>query len=314
MNTRVSELFGIQYPILQGGMAYVATAKLAAAVSQAGGLGVISAMELSAEELREEIRKARGLTGKPFGVNLFLRNARVEQAAQVVAQEKVPVVITSAGMPSRFMPLWLSAGVKVVPVVPNVAMARRVVKDGAAAVIAEGCEAGGHIGELTTFTLVPQIREAVGVPVIAAGGIANGRGMAAALLLGASGVQCGTRFLAANECEVPQCFVDEILRARDSDTMVVGRRLGQPVRALKNSYMMEFAQREMDPMITNAELENYGSGALWRAVRQGDMVSGCIMAGQAASMVKDTLPARDIILRMVTEARELLSAAPTAVF
>ncbi|NLW20732.1 MAG: enoyl-[acyl-carrier-protein] reductase FabK [Clostridiales bacterium] len=314
MNTRVSELFGIQYPILQGGMAYVSTAKLAAAVSQAGGLGVISAMELSAEELREEIRKARGLTSKPFGVNLFLRNAKVEQTAQVVAQEKVPVVTTSAGMPSRFMPLWLSAGVKVVPVVPNVAMARRVVKDGAAAVIAEGCEAGGHIGELTTFTLVPQIREAVGVPVIAAGGIANGRGMAAALLLGASGVQCGTRFLAANECEVPQCFVDEILRARDSDTMVVGRRLGQPVRALKNSYMMEFAQREMDPMITNAELENYGSGALWRAVRQGDMVSGCIMAGQAASMVKDTLPARDIILRMVTEARELLSAAPTTVF
>ncbi len=152
------------------------------------------------------------------------------------------------------------------------------------------------------------------MPVIAAGGIANGRGMAAALLLGASGVQCGTRFLAANECEVPQCFVDEILRARDSDTMVVGRRLGKPVRALKNSYMMEFAQREMDPMITNAELENYGSGALWRAVRQGDMVSGCIMAGQAASMVKDTLPARDIILRMVTEARELLSAVPTAVF
>jgi len=295
-------------------MAYVSTAKLAAAVSQAGGLGVISAMELSAEELREEIRKARGLTSKPFGVNLFLRNAKVEQTAQVVAQEKVPVVTTSAGMPSRFMPLWLSAGVKVVPVVPNVAMARRVVKDGAAAVIAEGCEAGGHIGELTTFTLVPQIREAVGVPVIAAGGIANGRGMAAALLLGASGVQCGTRFLAANECEVPQCFVDEILRARDSDTMVVGRRLGQPVRALKNSYMMEFAQREMDPMITNAELENYGSGALWRAVRQGDMVSGCIMAGQAASMVKDTLPARDIILRMVTEARELLSAVPTAVF
>jgi len=295
-------------------MAYVSTAKLAAAVSQAGGLGVISAMELSAEELREEIRKARGLTSKPFGVNLFLRNAKVEQTAQVVAQEKVPVVTTSAGMPSRFMPLWLSAGVKVVPVVPNVAMARRVVKDGAAAVIAEGCEAGGHIGELTTFTLVPQIREAVGVPVIAAGGIANGRGMAAALLLGASGVQCGTRFLAANECEVPQCFVDEILRARDSDTMVVGRRLGQPVRALKNSYMMEFAQREMDPMITNAELENYGSGALWRAVRQGDMVSGCIMAGQAASMVKDTLPARDIILRMVTEARELLSAAPTTVF
>ncbi|HPY94859.1 MAG TPA: nitronate monooxygenase [Clostridia bacterium] len=314
MNTRVTELLGIKYPVLQGGMAYVATAGLAAAVSNAGGLGIISALELSAEELREEIKKARKLTDKPFGVNIFLRNPKAEQTAQVVAHEKVSVVTTSAGMPSRFMPIWANAGVKVVPVVPNVAMAKRVVKDGASAVIAEGCEAGGHIGELTTFTLVPQIADAVDVPVIAAGGIANGRGMAAALLLGASGVQCGTRFLAANECEVPQCFVEEILKARDSDTMVVGRRLGQPVRALKNSYMMEFAQREMDPMITNAELENYGSGALWRAVRQGDMVSGCIMAGQAASMVKETLPARDIVLQLVTEAEALLKSAPETRF
>lgn len=314
MITRITELFGIQYPIIQGGMAFVADAGLAAAVSNAGGLGIISALELEAEELRAQIRKARKLTDKPFGINIFLRHHKAEQSAQVAAHEKVDVVTTSAGMPSRFMPIWLNAGIKVVPVIPNVAMARRVAKDGASAVIAEGCEAGGHIGELTTLTLVPQIRDAVDIPVIAAGGIADGRGLAAALMLGASGVQCGTRFLAADECAVPQCFVDEILRARDSDTMVVGRRQGQPVRALKNSYMMEYAQREMDPMISNTELEKYGSGALWRALRQGDMVSGCIMAGQAASMVKSTQPAREIIQQMMSEAQALLDGAGSAVF
>ncbi len=306
MITKVTQLFGITYPILQGGMAYVADAKLAAAVSNAGGLGIISAMGLTSQQLREEIAKCRQLTDKPFGVNLMLRSPTVEEAASVVAKEKVGVVTTGAGLPTRFMPLWLDAGIKVVPVIPTVAMAKRVARDGAAAVVAEGCEAGGHIGELTTMTLVPQIADAVEVPVIAAGGIADGRGLAAALLLGASGVQCGTRFLAAEECSVPLCFKQEVLNARDIDTMVVGRRMGRPVRALKNSYMQEFAQREMNPMISNTELEKYGTGALWRAVREGDMLTGCIMAGQAAALIRETQPARVIIKTMVDQAEHLL--------
>ncbi len=202
--------------------------------------------------------------------------------------------------------MWLEAGVKVVPVVPSVAIAKRVVREGACAVIAEGCEAGGHIGELTTITLVPQIVDAVDVPVIAAGGIADGRGVASVLMLGAQGVQCGTRFLAADECTIPQCFKDKILTARDIDTMVTGRRLGHPVRALKNSYMQEFAKKEKDPAISNEELEKFGTGALWRAARQGDMVTGCIMVGQAASMIKETLPARDIITTMFAEAEQIM--------
>lgn len=306
MNTRVTELFGLQYPIFQGGMAWVADAKLAAAVSNAGGLGIISAMGLSEKELREQIRLCRTLTKKPFGVNIMLRSQMAEAAANVVAQEKVAVVTTGAGLPSRFMPSWLGAGVKVVPVVSTVALAKRVARDGASAVVAEGCEAGGHIGELTTMTLVPQIADAVTIPVLAAGGITDGRGVAAAMMLGASGVQCGTRFLAANECGIPQCFKQEVLNARDIDTMVAGRRLGHPVRALKNAYMLEFAQREMNPLITNAELEQYGNGALWRAVRQSDMETGCIVAGQAAALVKETRPAKEIIEAMFAQANELL--------
>ena len=314
MNTKLTRLLGIQYPILQGGMAYIADGKLAAAVSNAGGLGIISSMGMSPGDLAVQIELARQLTDKPFGVNIVLMEKDAEQSAQVVARLRVPVVTTGAGLPSRFIPMWKNAGVKVVPVVASVALARRVVRDGADALIAEGCEAGGHIGELTTFTLIPQVRDAVDVPVIAAGGIADGRGLAAALLLGASGVQCGTRFLAALECSLPACFVQEVLSARDSDTMVVGRRLGHPVRALKNSYLMEYARREMDPMISNTELEKYGTGALWRAVREGDMESGCIMAGQAAAMVKEALPAKEIIRRMVEEARGLLKGAGKAEF
>ena len=306
MSTRLTSLFSIRYPILQGGMAWVADAGLAAAVSNAGGLGIISAYGLSCQELRDQIIACKGLTDKPFGVNIMLKDPSAQENAQIIAHEKVALVTTGAGLPNRFMPIWLDAGVKVVPVVSTVALARRVVRDGAAAVIAEGYEAGGHVGELTTMTLVPQIADAVDVPVIAAGGIADGRGLAAALLLGASGVQVGTRFLAADECGIPQCFKDEVLHARDNDTMVAGRRRGVPVRALKNSYMQELAEMELNPHVSNAELEQHGSGALWRAVKEGDMVSGCIMAGQAAALVKDTKPAREIILQMVEEARKLL--------
>ncbi len=309
MKTRVTELLGLTYPIFQGGMAWVADAQLASAVSNAGGLGIISAMNLDADYLRGQIAECRKLTNKPFGVNIMLMSPHAAACAEVVAQEKVPVVTTGAGLPGRFIPMWLEAGVKVVPVVPSVAIAKRVAREGACAVIAEGCEAGGHIGELTTLTLVPQIADAVDIPVIAAGGIADGRGIAAAMMLGAEGVQCGTRFLAADECSIPDCFKEKILTARDIDTMVTGRRLGHPVRALKNSYMLEFAKREGNPEISNEELEKFGTGALWRAARQGDMVTGCIMVGQAAAMVKATMPARDIITSMFEEAEKLLKGS-----
>ena len=309
IRTRVSDLFGLEYPIFQGGMAWVADARLASAVSNGGGLGIISAMNLDGEYLREQIRLCREATDRIFGVNIMLMSPHAEECSKVAAQEKVPVVTTGAGLPGRFIPMWLEAGVKVVPVVPSVAIAKRVVREGACAVVAEGCEAGGHIGELTTLTLVPQVVDAVPVPVIAAGGIADGRGVAAALMLGAEGVQCGTRFLAADECGIPGCFKEKVLSARDIDTMVTGRRLGHPVRALKNSFMQEFARREADAGISNEELEKYGTGALWRAVKQGDMVTGCIMAGQAAALVKETMPARDIMATMFAQAEALLKKA-----
>ena len=309
IQTRVSRLFGLKYPIFQGGMAWVADAQLASAVSNSGGLGIISAMNLEAGYLREQIRLCREMTEHPFGVNIMLMSPHAGECAQVVGEEKVPVVTTGAGLPGKYIPQWLEAGAKVVPVVPSVAIARRVAREGACAVIAEGCEAGGHIGELTTMTLVPQVADAVDIPVIAAGGIADGRGVAAALMLGAQGVQCGTRFLASEECTIPQCFKDKVTSARDIDTMVTGRRLGHPVRALKNSYMMEFARKEADVNTSREELEAFGTGALWRAARQGDMTTGCIMAGQAAAMVKETLPARDIIRSMFEEAERLLEGA-----
>ncbi len=268
-------------------------------------------MSQDANYLREQIRLCREMTDRIFGVNIMLMSPHAEACAAVVAAEKVPVVTTGAGLPGRFIPMWLGAGVKVVPVVPSVAIAKRVAREGACAVIAEGCEAGGHIGELTTLTLVPQVADAVEIPVIAAGGIADGRGVAAAMMLGAEGVQCGTRFLAAEECTIPQCFKDRVVSARDIDTMVTGRRLGHPVRALKNSYMLEFARKEADVSISNAELEKFGTGALWRAARQGDMTTGCIMAGQAAALVRQTLPAEQIMSTMFQEAEVLLKKAGT---
>ncbi len=309
IKTRLCELLGIEYPIFQGGMAWVADAHLAAAVSNAGGLGIIAAMSLDADYLRGQITLCRQLTDKPFGVNIMLMSPHVPQVAQVVVEEKVPVVTTGAGWPGPYMKAWLEAGIKVVPVIPSVAIAKRVVREGACAVVAEGCEAGGHIGDLTTMTLVPQIVDAVEVPVIAAGGIADGRGLAAALMLGAEGIQCGTRFLAATECTIPECYKDRVIQARDIDTIVTGRKLGHPVRALRNNYMMEFARREADSDITKEELEKFGTGALWRAARQGDMETGCVMAGQAAALVKDKMPAKDIITSIFAEGETLLKEA-----
>ena len=308
ITTRVTRLFGLRYPIFQGGMAWVADAHLASAVSNGGGLGVIAAMSLDASYLKEQIRLCREMTDQIFGVNIMLMSPHAAECAQVVAEEKVPVVTTGAGLPGRFVPMWLEAGVKVVPVVPSVAIAKRVVREGACAVIAEGCEAGGHIGELTTMTLVPQVADAVDVPVIAAGGIADGRGVAAAMMLGAEGVQCGTRFLAAQECTIPQCFKDKVLSARDIDTMVTGRRLGHPVRALKSPLTMDIHKMEYDSSVSNEQMERKGSGALALAVKEGDEAGGCFMMGQCAALVTREMPAAEIIQEVMSQARERIKA------
>lgn len=309
MKTVLCDLLGIEFPILQGGMAWVSDAPLACAVSNGGGLGIISAMNADANYLRNEIKKARTLTDKPFGVNIMLMSPFVDEVAQVVAKERVPVVTTGAGNPSKYMRAWLEAGIKVIPVVPSTAVAKLVVRSGATAVIAEGCESGGHVGELTTMTLVPLVCDAVNVPVIAAGGIADGRGMAAALMLGAVGVQVGTRFLVAEECTIHENYKEKVLLAKDIDTTTAGKRLGHPVRALKNTFMREFVRMEYDSSITNEQLEAYGAGALRLAAREGDVKNGSVMFGQAAALVKKVQPAAQILREMTLEAETLLKGA-----
>lgn len=309
MKTPLCGLLGIEYPVLQGGMAWVADASLASAVSNGGGLGIVSAMNADADWLRKEIRNTRARTAKPFGVNIMLMSPHVEEVAQVVIEERVPVVTTGAGNPSRFMGKWIDAGIKVIPVVPSTAVAKLVARSGASAVIAEGGESGGHVGDLTTMVLVPQVCDAVDIPVIAAGGIADGRGVAAAFMLGAVGVQLGTRFLVANECTIHQNYKDRILQAKDIDTATAGKRLGHPVRALKNPFMREFIRREYDSSIPNEELERYGAGALRLAAREGDVKSGSVMAGQSAAMVHKEQSACDIIRELMEEAEALLKGA-----
>ena len=306
IQTPICDLLGIRYPILQGGMAWIADAPLASAVSNAGGLGIISAMNANAEWLRNEIRKARTMTDRPFGVNIMLKSPFVEEVAQVVAQERVPVLTTGAGDPSRYMELWHEAEIRVVPVVASVAVARHVERAGAAAVIAEGGESGGHVGDLTTMVLVPQICDCVSLPVIAAGGIADGRGVAAAMMLGAVGVQVGTRFLSALECTVHQNYKDRILKAKDISTVTTGKRLGHPVRCLKTAFSREFLAKEYDLSVGDDELEAMGSGALRLAAKEGDEKNGCFMAGQAAALVKKEQPAGKIIEELFTQAEELL--------
>ena len=310
MKSPLCALLGIKYPVFQGGMAWVADASLAAAVSEAGGLGLIAGMNTPPEILREEIRKAKTLTGKPFGVNIMLMSPYADAVAQVVIDEKVPVVTTGAGMPGKYMPAWIEAGIKVIPVVASTAVAKLVERRGACAVVAEGGEAGGHVGDLTTMTLIPQICDAVSIPVIAAGGIADGRGVAAAFMLGASGVQLGTRFLVATECTIHHNYKQKVLDARDIDTGTAGKRLGHPVRALKNQFMQEFIRREYDPSVSNEELEKYGSGALRLAAREGDVVHGSVMVGQSAAMVHKEQPAREIVEEIMAEAEVLLMRAP----
>ena len=299
----ICEMLGIKYPIFQGGMAWIADGKLAAAVSNGGGLGIISAMNAGGDYLREQIRIARSLTDKPFGVNIMLMSPHVQEVAKIVAEEKVAVVTTGAGIPNQYVPMWKEAGITVVPVVASAALARRMERCGADAVVAEGCEAGGHIGELNTMVLVPAVCDAVSIPVIAAGGIADGRGMAAAFALGAEGVQVGTRFLTAEECCVAQAYKDKVIAAKDSDTIVTGRAGGHPVRGLKNKLTREIRQMEAAGKGDSAEAEERLAGSLRRAV-QGDVDNGSMMAGQSACLVHDCKPAAEIVEELVAQAQQ----------
>ena len=307
IHTDVCDRIGIEYPIFQGGMAWVSEHVLAAAVSNAGGLGIISAMNAPGEYLRKEIRACREMTDRPFGVNVMLMSPHAPEVAKVILEEKVPVVTTGAGLPGVYMKEWVPAGIKVVPVVPSVAIAKRVAREGATAVIAEGCESGGHVGELTTMALVPQVVDAVDIPVLGAGGIADGRGVAAVFMLGAQGVQVGTRFLCAKECQVHPNYKKKILAARDIDTVVTGKRLGHPVRCLKNPFARAFGQMEYNSSITNEEIEAFGAGSLRKAAVEGDMENGSIMAGQIAALVKEEQSAAQIIREMFAQAETLLS-------
>ena len=306
MQTKLTKLLGIRHPIIQGGMAWIADASLASAVSNAGGLGIISAMNAGADWVREEIRKCRTMTDKPFGVNIMLMSPHVEEVAAMVAEEKVPVVTTGAGNPSRFVKMWKEASVKILPVVASTALAKMVERAGVDAVIAEGGESGGHVGDLTTMALVPQVADAVGIPVVAAGGIGDGRGMVAAFALGACGVQMGTRFLVADECTVSDEYKKKVLAAKDISTAVTGRRLGHPVRAIKNSYMNAYAKLEADSNVPDEELEKFGVGSLRLAAKEGDAEHGCFLAGQIAGMVKKRQPAKEIVDEVMAQAEQMM--------
>lgn len=291
---RICELLGIEYPIIQGGMAWVATAELAAAVSNGGGLGLIAAGGAPAEVVREQIKKARTLTDKPFGVNVMLMNPNADEIMQVIIDEKPAVVATGAGNPGKYIAGLKEAGIKIMPVVASVAMAKRMEKAGADAVIAEGTEAGGHIGELTTMVLTPQVVDAVSIPVISAGGYADSRGTKAAFALGADGIQVGTRFICSAECLAHENYKNAVLKAKDRDAVVTGRSTGAPVRALKNKLTREYDRLEKAGA-SFEEIEALGVGGLRRAFEEGDVQTGSLMAGQSAAMVKTIEPCADII-------------------
>lgn len=302
------DLVGIEYPIFQGGMAWISDARLAAAVSNAGGLGIISAMNADARYLREQLQLVRRLTDKPFGVNIMLLSPFADEVAALAAEEKAPVVVTGAGNPKKYMDMWLAAGIKVIPVVASVGMTKLVTKAGASAVIAEGGESGGHVGELTTMALVPQVCDATGLPVLAAGGIADGRGIAAAFMLGAVGVQVGTRFLVAEECGVHPNYKKKVLKANDIATMTTGKRLGHPVRSIKNQFAKDYLKAEYSTMSDEA-LEALGGGSLYRAAVEGDEKRGSFLAGQVAGMIHKEQPAAEMIREMFQEAETMLSGA-----
>ena len=308
IRSEICEMLGIEYPVFQGGMAWIADGKLAAAVSNGGGLGIVAAGNAPGEYVREQIKIARSLTSKPIGVNIMLMSPFADEVAQVVTEEKVEVVTTGAGNPSKYMKVWKEAGIKVIPVVASVAMAKLMTRLGASALIAEGGESGGHVGELTTMVLVPQVCDATTLPVIAAGGIADGRGVAAAFMLGACGVQMGTRFLSACECNIHPVYKEKIIKANDLCTMVTGKRLGHPVRSLRTPFARNYSKAEYGGM-PDEELEQLGTGALRLAVQDGDAENGCFLSGQIAAMVKKEQPAAEIIKEVMEEAEPILLRA-----
>lgn len=304
--TRVCEILDIKYPILQGGMAWAATYELAQGVSNAGGLGVIAAGNAPKEIVKKEIENIRKKTDKPFGVNIMLMSPFAEDIVDLVCEERVPVVTTGAGNPGKYMEKFKKAGVKVIPVVPTVALARRLEREGADALIVEGTEAGGHIGELTTMAIVPQVADAVDIPVIAAGGVADGRGFLAALSLGAEGVQMGTRFVCSTECIAHDNYKERIIKAKDREAIVTGRSTGYPVRVLKNKFTREYLELEKKG-VSFEELEKLGAGRLRLAVMEGDMDNGSVMAGQISGLIKDIKTCEEIISNIIEEAEENLN-------
>ncbi len=299
-------MLGIQYPVFQGGMAWVADASLAAAVSNAGGLGLISSINAGTEAVRNEVRKCREMTDRPFGVNIMLQAPNAAEIAQMVVEEGVKIVTTGAGSPAPYMPMWKDAGIKVIPVVASVALALKMQAAGADAVVAEGAESGGHVGELHTMPLVPQVVDAVDIPVVAAGGICDGRGAAAAFMLGADAVQVGTRFLSAEECTVHPEYKDKILKATDISTIVTGKTFGHPVRSLKTPFSKTFARMESDPSVKPEDILSFGTGALRKAVQEGDR-NGSYMAGECAGMVKRIEPARAIVEDLILGAEKVIA-------
>ena len=308
LTTPICELLNIKYPVFQGGMAHIADGKLAAAVSEAGGLGIISAMNMGAEYLKEQIDIARSLTDKPFGVNVMLMSPHTDEVAKLLADEKISVVTTGAGNPSKYMEMWNAAGVKVIPVVASSALAKKLENMGACAIIAEGGESGGHVGDMTTMALVPQVCDAVNIPVIAAGGIADGRGAAAVFMLGACGIQMGTRFLVAKECGVHQNYKDKVLKASDISTIVTGKRLGHPVRSLKTRFSRAYSKAEYS-QISDEELEQLAVGALRLAAVNGDEEKGCFLAGQISGLVNKEQTAKEIVEEVCTQTEEVLKGA-----
>ncbi len=306
--TRITELLGIKYPIIQGGMAWIAESTLASAVTNAGGLGLIAGGSAPIDYLRDQIRKTKAAVGdKPFGVNIMLMSPNAEELAKLVIEEGVPVVTTGAGNPGKYMAAWKEAGIKVIPVIPSVALAKRMERAGADAVVAEGTESGGHIGENTTMCLVPQVVDAVEIPVIAAGGIADGRGIAASFMLGAEGVQLGTRFLAAEECQIHPTYKELVIKAKDTDSIVTGRSTGHPCRNVKTKFSKKLASGEMNGTITPDEFEEITLGSLRKAVQDGNLDEGSFLCGAIAGMVNKVEPAKDMIEEMFAQAEEVLS-------
>ncbi len=307
MKTRITELLGCEYPIIQGGMAWVAEHNLAAAVSNAGGIGLIAGGSAPIDYLRDQIRMCKEKTDKPFGVNIMLMSPNADDLAQLCIDEKVAVVTTGAGNPGKFIPAWKEAGIKVIPVIPSVALAKRMERAGADAVVAEGTESGGHIGENTTMCLVPQVVDALEIPVIAAGGIADGRGVAASFMLGAEGVQLGTRFLASEECQIHPTFKELVVKAKDTDSVVTGRYTGHPCRNIKTKFSKKLANGEKDGSLTPEEFEELTLGSLRKAVQDGNLDEGSFLCGAIAGMINDIKPCDAIVKEIMEQAEKLLN-------